>query len=193
MNYKISGEILNPKTTKYSILLDDTQVTYLMWVAKMQSSDDFILAFNQTLIDTKFGSFFWEVKPVTKTMLSEPFEFVIVNSEALAKISQDDTEFSQYFNASKMVVDFANINGDAELIVPTPLSQHTKYAHLAQFVRTASKEQLIAFWKKVAFVYQSKIGEQAKWLSTSGLGVYWLHVRIDSRPKYYQHQAYKTL
>ena len=29
------------------------------------------------------------------------------------------------------------------------------------------------------------------WTSTSGLGVYWLHVRLDSRPKYYQHQPFK--
>lgn len=29
------------------------------------------------------------------------------------------------------------------------------------------------------------------WLSTSGLGVYWLHVRLDTRPKYYNHDEYK--
>lgn len=27
----------------------------------------------------------------------------------------------------------------------------------------------------------------------SGLGVYWLHVRFDSRPKYYNYQKYKIL
>ena len=30
------------------------------------------------------------------------------------------------------------------------------------------------------------------WVSTSGLGVYWLHVRLDSYPKYYQHAPYKN-
>ena len=168
-------------------------MSYFTWVAEMQSSDDFILAFNQILIDSKFDAFFWEVKPVSKNMLTEPFEFVLVNSETLANISQDDAAFSNYFDLSKMVVDFPNIGGDAELIVPTPISQQTEYAHLAKFVRTASKEQVIAFWRKVAAVYQSKIGEQTKWLSTSGLGVYWLHVRIDCKPKYYQHTAYRTL
>lgn len=29
------------------------------------------------------------------------------------------------------------------------------------------------------------------WVSTSGLGVSWLHVRLDSRPKYYTYAPYK--
>ena len=29
-----------------------------------------------------------------------------------------------------------------------------------------------------------------RWLSTSGLAVHYLHVRIDKRPKYYNHQEY---
>jgi len=28
-------------------------------------------------------------------------------------------------------------------------------------------------------------------LSTAGMGVYWLHVRLDTRPKYYQHTPYR--
>ncbi|MGB1216866.1 MAG: DUF6940 family protein [Saprospiraceae bacterium] len=31
------------------------------------------------------------------------------------------------------------------------------------------------------------------WLSTAGLGVYWLHIRMDNRPKYYKHKAYKEI
>jgi hypothetical protein len=31
-----------------------------------------------------------------------------------------------------------------------------------------------------------------KWLSTHGLGVYHLHVRICNSPKYYTHTEYKT-
>jgi hypothetical protein len=28
------------------------------------------------------------------------------------------------------------------------------------------------------------------WISTSGLGVPWVHVRLDSYPKYYQYRPY---
>lgn len=31
-----------------------------------------------------------------------------------------------------------------------------------------------------------------RWLSTSGLGVSYLHVRIDSRPKYYSFDEYRN-
>ena len=35
-------------------------------------------------------------------------------------------------------------------------------------------------------------GGATRWLSTSGLGISYLHVRIDKRPKYYSHQEYLT-
>jgi hypothetical protein len=35
-------------------------------------------------------------------------------------------------------------------------------------------------------------GEDAPlWISTSGLGVYWLHVRLDARPKYYTYAPFR--
>ncbi len=36
------------------------------------------------------------------------------------------------------------------------------------------------------------IGHTPLWLSTAGGGVAWLHVRLDSRPKYYGYSPYKT-
>ncbi len=30
-------------------------------------------------------------------------------------------------------------------------------------------------------------------VSTNGLGVAWLHVRLDTRPKYYTFQPYRTM
>jgi len=39
---------------------------------------------------------------------------------------------------------------------------------------------------------QKQISDRPTWLSTAGLGVYWLHLRLDSRPKYYRYQPYKA-
>jgi hypothetical protein len=36
-----------------------------------------------------------------------------------------------------------------------------------------------------------QLGEQPLWLSTAGTGIFWLHVRLDSRPKYYTYQPYR--
>ncbi len=35
------------------------------------------------------------------------------------------------------------------------------------------------------------VGAAPRWLNTSGLGVPWLHVRIDSRPKYITYRPYR--
>jgi hypothetical protein len=29
------------------------------------------------------------------------------------------------------------------------------------------------------------------WMSTCGTGVYWLHLRLDSKPKYYTYAPYR--
>jgi len=31
------------------------------------------------------------------------------------------------------------------------------------------------------------------WLSTAGGGVAWLHVRLDTRPKYYRYNPYRAI
>ena len=38
---------------------------------------------------------------------------------------------------------------------------------------------------------EARIGIQPIWLSTAGMGVPWLHVRLDSRPKYYAFGPYR--
>jgi hypothetical protein len=48
-----------------------------------------------------------------------------------------------------------------------------------------------ALWIEVAEVHDGAMGEEPRWLSTSGLGVFWLHVRLDQRPKYYAHTPYR--
>lgn len=138
-----------------------------------------------------FPGYFWEVKPVTKNILKEDFEFVLVETKAFNSKKADTTSFSSYFSTNEKVVAFLNLGKDAKLIVPTPIIDRSSYTHLAKFTDKAPTDQQVAFWRKVGFEYEESIGASPKWLSTSGLGVYWLHVRIDSFPKYYQHRPYK--
>lgn len=42
------------------------------------------------------------------------------------------------------------------------------------------------------FIREKRISGNPVWLSISGLGVYWLRIRLDARPKYYQHLPYKN-
>ena len=110
----------------------------------------------------------------------------------MTTIQSDEYSFQKYFKKNEAVVSFQNLGKDAHLVVPTPMGDTTHYSHLANFIRNASNNQIVSFWKKVAATYEKEIGTKTKWLSTSGLGVYWLHVRVDSRPKYYQFGEYRT-
>jgi len=37
---------------------------------------------------------------------------------------------------------------------------------------------------------RQRLGERRLWISTAGGGVAWLHVRLDSSPKYYGFRPY---
>ena len=90
------------------------------------------------------------------------------------------------------VVAFDNLGGDATLVVPCPLASPDAYAHLAAFVRKAPAPQVHALFRRVAEESLARLSARPLWLSTAGMGVYWLHVRLDARPKYYRHAPYKT-
>ena len=65
------------------------------------------------------------------------------------------------------------------------------YGHLAAFVREAPREQVHALWARVGELVLERVSNVPLWLSTAGGGVAWLHVRLDSRPKYYTHAPYR--
>lgn len=180
-------------TIKYQIIKDENLITFKDWIEEIQSSEEFIEFFIELLRDNDFEGLFWEVKPTTQKEINEIFEFVLVESNHLGEVKPDNSAFSKYFEDEMEVVSFSNLRGDARLIVPIPVSEKTDYAHLMKFIRLAPQVQLLEFWKKVGEEYSKQIGEKPKWLSTAGLGVYWLHVRIDSRPKYYRHDEYKQI
>ena len=181
---------ISPQITQHKILQNGTPISFREWIELTQQSVDFIKLFTDLLASSRFKGFFWEVKPINKNTLANDFEFVLVESTFLSRVNPDKDSFSEYFN-SKEIVAFPNLGGDAHLIAPSPIDSSVNYAHLAAFLRTAPKKQVINFWKMVATEFQKQIGTKNKWLSTSGLGVYWLHVRIDSYPKYYQYAPYR--
>ncbi len=190
--FKTAKEKISPTTTKYKILANQEPISYHSWISNLKNSTTFIDFFIDILKSSDHTAYFWEVKPVTKKQINEDFEFVLVKSNSLPNITADEYTFQKYFTAGEKVVSFPNLGGDAQLVVPTPLNNPSHYAHLASFVRNAPVNQVREFWKTTAAVYEKEIGKKTVWLSTAGLGVYWLHVRIDSRPKYYRFGEYKT-
>ena len=74
--------------------------------------------------------------------------------------------------------------------MPSQQGAKSSYGHLASFMRHVPEEQKHNLWQKVGEVMQKNLSDAPIWLNTAGGGVPWLHIRLDSRPKYYKYQPY---
>ena len=176
---------------KYFLFQEGKNLSYQDFIKLLKNSEEFRNFYTSLLAESPYQAYFWEQKAMTAQSLYTPYEFVLVNSPSLARVSADRNSFAKKFSQDKSVVAFKNLGRDASLIVPCPQDAQTDFPHLAAFLRIASKEQIHEFWKEVGRTYEGDLGDRPKWLSTSGLGVYWLHVRVDSRPKYYTYPPYR--
>lgn len=173
---------------------NDKLLSHRQFILLLSENQTFINWYNQFLASSDFDAFFWENKPVTTDNLDEIYECTLVKSTTLAHVSPDQSTFDSYFEQQKNAVAFPNLGGDAQLIVPCPVADDDAiYTQIGNFVRKAPDNQVQNFWKSVGKEMLDHVQQEPRWLSTSGLGVYWLHVRIDSVPKYYQTEAYKTV
>jgi len=149
----------------------------------------------RALARSPLAAFFWETPPMTVSTVERPFEFVLTDARGLAGASPEIDAFREHFARDEDgdgVVAFDNLGGDATLVVPCPLASPDAYAHLAAFVRKAPATQVHALFRRLATEALARLSDRPLWLSTAGMGVYWLHVRLDARPKYYRHAPYKT-
>jgi len=156
----------------------------------MQSDADFAGWYSALLASLPFSAFFWEHPPLTAANFASDAEFVIVDAPMLANVQPDANPFRDYFKGDEIVT-FRNLGGDATLVVPSPGDSLPGYAHLAVFLRNARSRQVVSMWQSVGRAVRQSLSDEPLWLSTSGLGVAWLHVRLDGTPKYYQHWPYK--
>ena len=171
--------------------LESRPATYAEVVRGWQGDEDFRSLFNSILADSPYAALRWETPAVTAATISRPFEFVLLDSPGLAR-RPDAEAFAEHFRAGEAgVVTFANLGGDAVLVVPCPVAEPSAYGHLAAFVRAAPAQQRQALWKSVGEAMARRVGAKPVWLSTAGAGVSWLHVRLDDRPKYYGYGPYR--
>ncbi|MDH3689696.1 MAG: hypothetical protein OEU36_09495 [Gammaproteobacteria bacterium] len=182
------------RTQLVSIKSGDKSLPYSEVVSLWQNDKKFRDFFIALLTCAPFAAYLWETPPVTKSTMGRPFEFVVVDSPELASAPSDHLAFASYFESADSdegIVSFPNLGGDAFLVVPCPRADFSAYPHIAAFSREAPKAQQHALWKRVGKTLEQHLYDQPVWLSTSGLGIYWLHIRLDSRPKYYSFAPYK--
>jgi hypothetical protein len=146
------------------------------------------------LDDSGLSSYVWETPPITSNHLNRPFEFVLL-SQPNRSGSPDRETYAQYFNFDaddNGVVTFENLGKDALLVVPSPCKPNVDYSNLAAFLRNAPDTQQHALWRTLGRCAKQRLGPQPLWISVAGGGVAWLHVRLDSYPKYYRYMQYRA-
>jgi hypothetical protein len=185
--FKSNDRILKISISESSSLLCFSDVLTLL-----RDSADFRRYFIEQLSSVEFSAFRLETPPVTIASINRYFECVLLDSPELLR-TPDAAAFSTYFKSHAVddVAVFPNLGNDAILIVPCPAIAYSAYGHIAAFLRNAPEHQQHSLWKSVGQAMVTRLSSEPVWLNTAGAGVSWLHVRLDSRPKYYRYLPYK--
>lgn len=186
--------LLADSVTQFALARDGRTLTYAEVLDLWATNPAFCDWFSQVFIDAEFEAYRWETPALTSDTLDRPFEFVLVNTPGFVSRLTDSSTYAGYFtddDSTHGIVSFTNLGGDATLVVPSPRTSEEAYGHLAAFVRRAPREQTNALWPAISRALQGMGTSKPVWLNTAGGGVAWLHVRLDSRPKYYRHKPYR--
>ncbi len=189
------AELNEGRVFHYRLLRDDAPLSWADVVDGWKNNQAFRRFFVATLVEAPFPAYFWETPPVTSATINEGFEFVLVDSQQLVGARPDQRAFANHFASAQsgaLVVEFPNLGGDAQLVVPCPREPVSAYAQLSAFARGAPDNQQHQLWAIVGAALQRHLSTRPVWLNTSGLGIYWLHIRLDSVPKYYTHGPYRS-
>jgi hypothetical protein len=168
----------------------------ISWAAALagwREGGAFEQAFVAALLESPFEAYLWETPPLSAATTARPFEWVLVRNDFLARVEPDDFAFAEHIRGERGIRSFDNLGGDARLIVPCAEDVPAAYPHLAAFVRLAPRAQVRSLWSALASAVEERLARSSKpcWVSTSGLGVFWVHVRVDEQPKYYAHAPYR--
>ena len=181
------------------------KVSYELGLLNLQDNPAFRDEVKATIARSEYPAVYFEMPPVTlATKAATGFEFVVYPAPSLEGVSTDFRSFSAHLSAARPegceATTFKNLGGDATLVVPChrKTSLPAVYAHLSAFVRGAPSDQVDGWWAKLASTALETLslddrGERPLWVSTSGDGISYLHGRLDSVPKYYNHKPYKEM
>jgi hypothetical protein len=182
-------------TIKYHVRKDGAGITYAAALQLMTCDAAFRNFLTKLLAESPFVAYRWETPPVALATSKRDFEFVLIDYPQFAKRRTDELTFQDFFttdDSHQGIVAFASLGKDATLIVPSPRTSSDAYGHLAAFLRKAPTVQADALWQAIGKIMIQQMNASPRWLNTAGGGVAWLHVRVDSTPKYYAYGPYRN-
>jgi len=205
MRYQQNIDKISKDSLHYCIMDGAVTITYATFLELLQFDKHFRTYFIHLLSEIPFRAYQWETPPLNSSTVTSPFEFVVTSSPGI-DIPPNPAPFEAFFTSGKDIAVFQNLGGDATLIAPSPDfessggTQLKNFSHLGVFMRHAPALLQHSLWQTVGqttnqrvekMKIKSNANNRAVWLNTAGGGVAWLHIRLDSRPKYYRHLPYK--
>ena len=176
-------ENVDTNIEKFTVMNGEKSLTYSDFLNFTLKNINFRNQFLSILEKSRFDAYRLETPGVNLTSLNQRFEFVLINCPALIGVVDEDS-FSEFFTEEKIgAVSFPNLGKNAQLIVPCPIARPEVYTHLASFCRKAPVAQKHNLFKLAAGYLKENISDKPSWFSTAGMGVSWLHLRIEQKPK----------
>lgn len=191
--WRFNVEKLTQTVDKLWVLGPDGPLTFLAFLKALRDDVSMQQAMSHTLRSQRFDAFRWELPALTRRSASASAEFVMVDTPGLVRTPSPRDFAKPLADADPgLVATFPNLGGDALMIVPRQVDPEIGFAHLAEFLTLADDAHVEALWSAAAGAALDNMSDTARWLNTAGMGVPWLHVRLDSRPKYYRHRPYAS-
>lgn len=181
---------------EYGVQFGDFPVPWSGLARALTQDPEASRALTRVIVDAPFAACFWETTPVRPRAAATPVRFVVLDAPTLVRMPEDPRPFADHLRAGAGRPEaraFDSLGRDARLVAPTHGGGYP-HAHLAAFLRAAPPEHAAAWWSALGREVEVWLTTRAEplWVSTSGLGVAWLHGRLDTRPKYYQHAPYRS-
>lgn len=150
--------------------------------------------YTTTLVKHGSKGCFWEHPRLNESTVDQPYECVVTQTDAFGKRTADFRSFARAVSPGRRISVFPNLSGEALLVVPNqPEDNGFNGRDLISFLQSAPAGLIHEFWQTIAREVADAVaaGAPFQYLSTHGLGVLWLHVRLEKRPKYYHHEPYR--
>lgn len=180
-------------TLRFQVLKSGEVMSYGQVLDHWVYNHEFRDFYCELIQDSGLTSYVWETPPLTINHLDRAFEFVLLNIP-IWSASPDTRTYEKFFDENggdHGVIFFDNLGKDALLVVPSPLEKQVDYSNLAAFLTNAPNEQKHALWRTVGVTAKRRLSENPLWISVAGGGIAWLHIRLDSHPKYYRYGPYQ--
>lgn len=179
-------------SVKLQISIEGKRLSFREVFELWQTDNDFTDFYAAGLLHKTGNSFFWEHPPLFTEDLDNEYEVTLRKAKSFDRKKLNEDAFREHFEEGKEVVAFDNLGKSARLVVPVKIKEGETYKHLGAFLQNGSPSQIMSLFKETGIQIDKELrsGKQI-WLSTAGLGVSWLHVRLDIYPKYYKTNKYR--